>query len=254
MRDRFDYETYWWLIDHLAATNRPLRFADLQSGFPAEPFFILRHDVDYSPAAALRLAKQEAGRGIHATYFLLLNGCYYNLLSPEHATFAHELAAMGHDVGLHYDVNFLEAFPREKWRELIGMQATLLSELSGARVTTIAMHQPGLNGEDPLRHSGEFLNAYDDRFYRDMPYVSDSCRAWWDHAWDMFSSGKTPARLQLALHPINWAEHDRDRETIFGSLHRDLAHGIGVSGDELLEKITKHQGVLQHIARNGRGG
>lgn len=252
MRDRFDYETYWWLIDRLAATNRPLRFADLQDGFPAEPFFILRHDVDYSPAAALRLAKQEAGRGVCATYFLLLNGGYYNLLSPEHATFARELAAMGHEVGLHYDVNFLEAFPRETWGELIRMQAALLGELGGTKVVSIAMHQPGLNGEDPLRDCGDFFNAYDDRFYRDMPYVSDSCRAWWDHAWEMFSSGKTPARLQLALHPINWAERDRDREAIFSSLHSALALSVEAAGNELLDKIAKHQGVLQHIARNGQ--
>lgn len=252
MRDRFDYETYWWIIDHLAATSRPLRFADLSGGFPAEPFFILRHDVDYSPDAALKLAEQEAGRGIHATYFLLLNGFYYNLLNPQHATVARRLIAMGHEVGLHYDVNFLEAFPREKWGELIRMQAALLGELSGFRVMTIAMHQPGLNGDDPLRHSGDYLNAYDDRFCRDMPYVSDSCRAWWDPAWEMLASGNTPPRLQLALHPINWAEHDRDREAIFSSLHRDLARSIEAAGDELLDKIGKHHGVLQHIARSRR--
>jgi len=62
MRDSFDYGTYWWIIERLSRTNRPLRFADLASGFPTAPFFILRHDVDYSPAAALDLADQEARR------------------------------------------------------------------------------------------------------------------------------------------------------------------------------------------------
>jgi len=87
MRDSFDYETYWWIIERLSRTNRPLRFSDLGSGFPTEPFFILRHDVDYSPAAALDLADQEARRGVRSTYFLLLNGLYYNMLSSEHAAF-----------------------------------------------------------------------------------------------------------------------------------------------------------------------
>ena len=182
-----------------------------------------------------------------------MNSSYYNLLSPAHATFARDLVVMGHEVGLHYDVNFLEAFPREAWCDLIHVQAGLLGELSGKKVTTIAMHQPGLNGDDPLRNTGDFLNAYDDRFYRDMPYVSDSCRAWWDHAWEMFSAGNTPSRLQLALHPINWDECDRDRETIFSSIHGDLARSIELAGGELLEKIASHEGVLQHVARNERG-
>jgi hypothetical protein len=252
MRDSFDYETYWWIIERLTRTNRPLRFSDVGSGFPAGRFFILRHDVDYSPAAALVLADQEASRGVRASYFLLLNGDYYNLLSPEHATFGSRLAAMGHEIGLHYDVKFLDAFPRDRWPELIRTQATLLGELCGVRVTTIAMHQPGLNGEDPLRHNGEYVNAYDDRFCGEMPYFSDSCRAWWNPAWEMLASGVTPPRFQLALHPINWAEHDRDRETIFRSLHANLACRIQSAGEELLQRIAEHRGVLQHQARRAQ--
>ena len=249
MPDRFDYQTYWSIIERLSRTNRPLRFADLTDGFPRTPFFILRHDVDYSPAAALELAHQEASRGVRSTYFLLMNDIYYNLLSPEHATFASRLVEMGHEVGLHYDVKFLEAFPRHRWHELIRTQATLLGDLSGTRVTAIAMHQPGLNGEDPLRHTRHYMNAYADRFCREMPYFSDSCRAWWHTAWDMLTSGCAPPRFQLALHPINWAEHDRDRETIFSSLHHELSCTVRSAGDELLKKIAQHPGVLQHQAR-----
>jgi hypothetical protein len=252
MRDSFDYETYWWIIDRLSRTNRPLRFSDLANGLPSTPFFILRHDVDYSPAAALELAREEARRGINSTYFLLLNGLHYNMLSPEHATLGAELAAMGHEVGLHYDVKFLEAFPRHKWSGLIRRQATLLGDLSGTPVTAIAMHQPGLNPEDPLRETTEYVNAYDDRFCREMPYFSDSCRAWWDAAWEMLTSGPTPPRLQLALHPINWAERDRDRETIFRSLHFDLARSVISAGNDLLQRITEHPGVLQHTARRAK--
>jgi hypothetical protein len=252
MRDSFDYATYWSIIERLRRTNQPLRFADLTNGSPGTPFFLLRHDVDYCPAAALDLAHQEANRGVRATYFLLMNGMYYNLLSPEHASFPARLIALGHEVGLHYDINFLEAFPRSRWPELIRTQAMLLGDLSGARVTAIAMHQPGLNGEDPLRATQEYMNAYADRFYREMPYFSDSCRAWWDSAWEMLASGCAPPRFQMALHPINWAERDRDRETIFRSLHRDLARTLESAGDELLRRIAEHPGVIQHQAREAK--
>ena len=93
LRDSFDYATYWSLLSAIAATHRILRFADLADSEPDGPFCILRHDVDYSPAAALRLAEQESARGVRATYFLLTGTSYYNLLAPEHAHVARALAA-----------------------------------------------------------------------------------------------------------------------------------------------------------------
>jgi hypothetical protein len=54
------------------------------------------------------------------------------------------------------------------------------------------------------------------------------------------------------LHPINWAEHDRDRETIFGTLHSNLARTVESAGDELLRRIAEHRGVLQHQARGAK--
>jgi len=252
VRDRFDYETYWWILERLARTHRPLRFADFADGSPQPPFFILRHDVDYSTQAALRLAEQESRRGFRATYFLLLNCFYYNLLSPHEADVPRRLVGLGHEVGLHYDVNFLRAFPRERWEELLRLQASLLERLSGAPVLSIAMHQPRLNGEDPMRNRPGFLNAYDDRFIRDMPYLSDSCRAWSDSAWELLESGPLPPTFQLVLHPINWSETDRDRAEIFTSLHHDLARAVEAAGSDLLDKIYQHRVVLEHGARERR--
>ena len=249
MRDRFDFETYWWIMTRLARTHRWVRFRDFASGEPADPFVIVRHDVDYSPAAALRLAEQEAERGLFATYFLLVGTRYYNLLAPEHARVARRLVELGHEVGLHYDVNFLLSFPRAEWKPLLRAQARLLGDLAGAEVVSIAMHQPALNGEDPFRGDPEFINAYEQRFVRDAVYVSDSCRAWRDEGWSMLVTGAVPRRLQLALHPINWSLHDRDRESIFRSVHDELCEEVRRAGDELLAKIAVHSGVREHEAR-----
>jgi hypothetical protein len=252
MEDRFDYRTYWALITGLTATHRPVRFAELKDRFPDEPFFILRHDVDYSTQAALLLAEQESDRGIHATYFLLPGSLYYNLLDPEYAGVPRRLIDLGHEVGLHYDVNLLRQFASERSADIMRLQTSLLETLSGAAVVSIAMHQPGLNGEDPLRNTRGFLNAYDDRFVREMPYFSDSCRAWRDSAWNLFDSGELPSRFQLALHPINWSTENRDRIEVFRSVHCELASAIEAAGRDLLDKIQRHQGVLEHQARAQR--
>jgi hypothetical protein len=250
--DRFDYETCFGLLEGLARTHRPVRFCDLAQGMPPEPFFILRHDVDYSTEAALRLARLEADRGFRATYFLLPGGLYYNLLDPRHARVAASLVGLGHEVGLHYDVGFLRAFPPERWEELLLAQASLLAVLAGVPVRSIAMHQPALNGPDPFRGRGPFVNAYDDRFFREMAYASDSCRAWRDSAWEMLATGRIPPRLHLVLHPVNWARGDRDRVRIFEAVHEELRAVVDGAEADLLQKIARHAAVLEHEAREAR--
>ncbi len=249
MRDRFDFETYWWILGRIAETNRCVRFRDFAGGDPPDPFFILRHDVDLSPAAAIRLAEQEAERGVSATYFLLVGTRYYNLLAPEHGHVARRLVELGHEVGLHYDVNLLRAFERREWRRLLRVQLRMLGDLAGAEVVSIAMHQPALNGEDPFRGEDGLINAYAARFVRDTVYVSDSCRAWRDSGWSMLETGVIPRRLHLLLHPINWSDVDRDRESIFRSVHDDLCADIQRSAHELLARIAEHSGVREHENR-----
>jgi hypothetical protein len=245
-RDCFDDVTFGELLRHLSAQNGPLRFVDLL-GPPPERFFLLRHDVDYSPAAALRLARLEADWGVRATYFLLPNSSYYNLLAPAHASFPRQLVSLGHEVGLHYDIRALAAFPQPEWISLLEQQASLLQQLAGTPVHSIAMHQPGLVGADPFRGLTSYFNAYDDRFARDMPYFSDSCRAWRDHTWTQLT-GPVPPRFQLSLHPINWSPLDRGRDAIFKGVHDDLCRSIVAMGRTLLRDIAAHSGVAEHEA------
>ena len=252
MRDSFSYAEYRALIEALTRTHIPVRFVDLRDGVPPNPFVILRHDVDYSPRAALRMAALESAAGWHSTYFLLPNGPYYNLLDPHHAALPRHLVELGHEVGLHYDVRFLDAFPRRDWDELLDAQARLLETLSGQPITSIAMHQPGLNGEDPFALRMDRLNAYHPRFVRETTYISDSCRAWRDAAWRILSEGPVPAHLQLCLHPVNWSDSDRSRAEIFAAVQRDLVESIERGHADLMEKVAAHAAVREHAARAER--
>src|SRR5262249_51034367 len=66
---------------------------------PGEIF--LRHDVDLSLAAAVRLAELEAERDVTATYFLMTRSVFYNLASEEGERTLEHLRALGPRVGLH---------------------------------------------------------------------------------------------------------------------------------------------------------
>ena len=76
----FDLEHYRELIE--AAQAGGYRFAFFE-GSPQPGTVILRHDVDLSLDAALRMAEVEAAAGAQATYFLMTGSVFYNLNSHE---------------------------------------------------------------------------------------------------------------------------------------------------------------------------
>ena len=94
----FDLDHYAELLD--AATAGGYRWA----AFDREPQtgdLFLRHDVDLSLDAALRMARLEREHDATATYFLMTESVFYNLASSEGRAALDELRALGHHVGLH---------------------------------------------------------------------------------------------------------------------------------------------------------
>jgi hypothetical protein len=250
MRDSFSDATLLELLEGIRATHALLPFADV----PTAPgsYAILRHDVDYSPEAALRLARLEASRGIRATYFVLPGSLYYSVLAPEHALLARDLRALGHEVGLHYDMDTLRAFPPSERSAVLMAQIGLLETISGVKVKTIAMHQTGLHSGPRPEPPPGVLDAHAETFCRDIPYVSDSCRAWTDVASRVLASRPLPARFQLVVHPENWGPVDRDRASIYEGLHAELRYRVSLAGATLLARIAEHPGVREHEARFSR--
>ena len=72
--------------------------------FDAEPKagdLLLRHDIDLSLEAAVRMAEVEAELGVSATYFAMLESEFYNLASPSGQASLDRLRELGHRIGLH---------------------------------------------------------------------------------------------------------------------------------------------------------
>jgi hypothetical protein len=95
---RFDLGHYRELLDAAQAGGYRFAFFDR----PPEPgTVLLRHDVDLSLDAALRMAELEAEAGAAATYFLLTRSEFYNLDSASGVRAIEHLRDLGHRVGLH---------------------------------------------------------------------------------------------------------------------------------------------------------
>ena len=94
----FELGHYAELLD--AARAGGYRFAAFDAP-PRRGDLLLRHDVDLSLDAALRLAELERSHGATATYFLMTESVFYNLASREGAGAIARLRDLGHRVGLH---------------------------------------------------------------------------------------------------------------------------------------------------------
>jgi hypothetical protein len=94
----FSLQHYRELLE--AAADGGYRFAIFDHE-PQPGDLFLRHDVDLSLDAGLRLAELEAEAGVAATYFLMTQSVFYNLASPEGLRALNRLRELGHAVGLH---------------------------------------------------------------------------------------------------------------------------------------------------------
>jgi hypothetical protein len=94
----FDLEHYVEILEAAQAGGYQFGFFDRE---PEPGTVLLRHDVDLSLRAALRLAEVEAGAGVAATYFVMTGSEFYNLNAPSGEAALERLRALGHRVGQH---------------------------------------------------------------------------------------------------------------------------------------------------------
>ena len=94
----FSLQHYAELLDAATAGGYRWAFFDHE---PVPGDLFLRHDVDLSLDAALRLARLEHERGARATYFLMTESVFYNLASSQGRAAVDELRSLGHAVALH---------------------------------------------------------------------------------------------------------------------------------------------------------
>ena len=94
----FSLEHYRELLD--AAKGGGYRFSSFDHE-PQDGDLFLRHDVDLSLDAALRMAELETAAEAEATYFLMTQSVFYNLSSSEGVRAINRLRELGHGIGLH---------------------------------------------------------------------------------------------------------------------------------------------------------
>lgn len=172
---------------------------------PPERTVLLRHDVDLDPPSTLAMAECEAARGIVATYYVPLT-VHFNALDRVNGVAIRRLHALGHHVGLHYDLRTYPEDPVGR-RAHLDWEISVLEGVVGAPVRTISMHQPQVSGRaDPFRSLPGLVHPHDPALQDGLVYVSDSARTWRDETLLRAFGDDPPRRLLLLVHPESWLD------------------------------------------------
>ncbi len=176
----FDLEHYRELLRAATAGGYRWTFFDAE---PQAGDLFLRHDVDLSLDAALRVAELEAEEGAAATYFLLTESVFYNLASSEGRTAIARLRELGHRVGLH------AVWPNASLDERFD--------------PVVAWHNP--DAEYMSTPIDGAVNVMQSPWFAPATYRSDSNQHW-RHGCphEELAAGAFPW-LQLLTHPEIWA-------------------------------------------------
>jgi hypothetical protein len=216
----YTYASYTRLLEHIRQCGHTIcPFRDAPA---AGRFTILRHDVDYSVIKAREMAEVEHRLGVGSTLFLLLSSPYYNLLSEANLRAARDIIAMGHEIGFHYDTDLVADLDTDRQAAEIARQARVLGSMLGVEITAIAQHNPSVT---PVRVKVDgFVDAYSDRYFKQIAYLSDSRRLFGTPDLEQFF--RVNDRAQLLIHPLWWHDREQSRwesfQAIGAAVHADL--------------------------------
>jgi len=105
------------------------------------PYLILRHDIDFSLQAALKMAHLERTLGIRSTYFVHFSSRFYNLLEGNNVRILKQISKLGHEIGLHYYPAQYRLYNQNQ-KKTLEREIQLLEHLLGKKVYSIAKHGP----------------------------------------------------------------------------------------------------------------
>ncbi len=172
---------------------------------------ILRHDIDYSPSAALKIAKIDYKLKIKSYFFFLIKNKYYNIREEKNLKTLSEIKKLGHEIGLHFNNSSNFDYKNKK---KFHKEIKILEKILGKKVNVFSFHKPGKYIKIPTKNTIFYkTNAYGKKYFKDCLYISDSTGRWrYGHPLENMKIIKKKKSLQLLMHPIWWHTHRIYRE------------------------------------------
>ena len=238
---RLSRELYTGFLDLATARGFAfVRFQDLRPGSAALPerYIALRHDVDFAPAYSLEMAELEHAAGVVSTYFVLVDGQFYNPLARETVEQIRGIHALGHEVGLHFA---LSSAVHADAGEEVAFRLSVLSDILGAPVRSFSQHDPVNAGmaaiELPPGHDAH-VDAGRAARAHDLLYVSDSAMMWREHTFE--TALEQDRNLCLLAHPHSWLHPEDDYVALIRELESREVERLSERFDAFVDALPAY--------------
>ena len=175
----------------------------------------LRHDVDFSLEAALRLAKIDKMNGVYSTFFIRFGSPFYNLFDFNQSKIIKKIIDLGHQVGLHFDERCIGSQKTQATIEdEVMRQLKILKKYFNIK-NIISFHYPSRFIFNKNFGVDKFKSTYSAQFFSEIKYLSDSRGIWKDGcACKLLTSKNLPENLQLLMHGEWWGTKGNDPNEI----------------------------------------
>jgi hypothetical protein len=202
----FTIDRYRQLIE-LARSNGFV-FVAFDSIFPSDGRIVLwRHDVEFSPHVALRMAKMEVAAGVKATYFFQLHSEFYNVLEKEVSQIVAQINALGHDIGLHFDSHYFNIQSEDQLEDYLAMDAAYFNRVYDLQIRAFSFHNttPFILSCEQKKYAG-LINVYSRDLKQQFAYCADSTGFWRYERLEEVLNNPAIKRLQVLTHDAMWSE------------------------------------------------
>ena len=189
---QYDFETIKHGLDKIEIHKRK------------KPICFLRHDIDFSPQNALRMAQLEQKYGANSTYTVLLSGQYYNPFEKNIREILKKIKGCGHEIGLHFDPTVYNINEELSLNNYIEQEASALANLLETPISMFSFHNTtDFSMSCRAYQYGGLVNAYSNFFHNEVEYTSDSNGYWRFRSWKDLLLEKHKV-IQILTHPIWW--------------------------------------------------
>lgn len=224
--DDFTFENYRQLIK--LAKEKGFEFIFHKDDFKAERKDIIwRHDVEFEPDYALKMAQIEHEEGVKATYFFQLHCPYYNVVEPHYREVFHQIKDLGHCVGLHFDSAYWGINDESQLNDYIILDKEYLEKNMAVKIDAFSFHNTTSFTQSCLEYKyGGLVNVYASFFKEHYNYCGDSLGYWrFDRLEDVLNDDKVQ-HLQVLTHDANWNDEVLSPRKRFAKVMNDRASAL----------------------------
>ncbi len=204
--DYFTLKNYQRLV--ALAIDRGFYFISYTDDFLEERKDVLwRHDVEFEPDIALKMAEIEYSLGAKATYFFQMHSPYYNLFDPHYTKVFNKIKSLGHNVGLPFDSHYYGIDNENQLNEYIELDKIYFETVLNVKIDVYSFHNTTSFTQRCLaRTYGGLINVYSSFFREHFDYCGDSLGYWrFDVLGEMLENPNV-RHLQVLTHDANWSE------------------------------------------------